>query len=192
MSESEIARQIFFITKKDSTPETADAEASAGGLVERVIAGNKDAFDELYRKYSPMVHGIVLARASRDEADDIVQEVFITVFRKLHTLNDPDSFGGWIASIARRRVTDHHRSARPEDGITEDIPVKRRPVTEAREVLEIIRSLPDAYTETLILRLVEGMTGPEIAESTGLTPASVRVNLHRGMKMLREKLGTGD
>ena len=52
----------------------------------------------------------------------------------------------------------------------------------------MIRSLPEAYRETLVLRLVEGMTGPEIAERTGLTPASVRVNLHRGMKMLREKL----
>jgi RNA polymerase sigma-70 factor (ECF subfamily) len=49
--------------------------------------------------------------------------------------------------------------------------------------------LPEAYRETLVLRLVEGMTGPEIAARTGLTAASVRVNLHRGMKQLREKLG---
>src|SRR5215468_7989697 len=60
---------------------------------------------------------------------------------------------------------------------------------EATEILEIIRGLPEAYRETLVLRLVEGMTGPEIAARTGLTAASVRVNLHRGMKMLREKLG---
>jgi len=61
--------------------------------------------------------------------------------------------------------------------------------TKANEILELIRDLPEAYRETLVLRLVEGMTGPEIAERTGLTPASVRVNLHRGMKQLREKLG---
>jgi len=59
---------------------------------------------------------------------------------------------------------------------------------EALGVLEIIRNLPAAYRETLVLRLVEGLTGPEISERTGLTPASVRVNLHRGMTMLREKL----
>jgi RNA polymerase sigma-70 factor (ECF subfamily) len=53
----------------------------------------------------------------------------------------------------------------------------------------MIRGLPEAYRETLILRLVEGMTGPEIAERAGLTAGSVRVNLHRGMQMLREKLG---
>jgi len=60
--------------------------------------------------------------------------------------------------------------------------------TEAIRLLDVVRSLPEAYRETLVLRLVEGMTGPEIAARTGLTPASVRVNLHRGMKMLREKL----
>lgn len=58
-------------------------------------------------------------------------------------------------------------------------------------VLAAIRSLPEAYREPLILRLVEGMTGPEIAERTGLTPGSVRVNLHRGMRQLREKLAKG-
>ena len=63
------------------------------------------------------------------------------------------------------------------------------PTAEAYEVLEVIRGLPEAYSETLIMRLVEGMTGPEIAERTGLTPGSVRVNLHRGMKLLRQQLG---
>ena len=57
------------------------------------------------------------------------------------------------------------------------------------KLLAIVNALPEAYRETLVLRLVEGMTGPEIAARTGLTAASVRVNLHRGMKMLREKLG---
>jgi RNA polymerase sigma-70 factor (ECF subfamily) len=49
-------------------------------------------------------------------------------------------------------------------------------------------SLSESYRETLILRLVEGMTGPEIAARTGMTHGSVRVNLHRGMEQLRAKL----
>ena len=56
------------------------------------------------------------------------------------------------------------------------------------EALGAVRSLPEAYRETLMMRLVEGMTGPEIAAATGLTPGSVRVNLHRGMKLLRSVL----
>jgi RNA polymerase sigma-70 factor (ECF subfamily) len=62
---------------------------------------------------------------------------------------------------------------------------------EANEILGAIRSLPETYRETLVLRLVEGMTGNEIAERTGLRPESVRVNLHRGMELLRQKLGIG-
>jgi RNA polymerase sigma-70 factor, ECF subfamily len=58
----------------------------------------------------------------------------------------------------------------------------------ALAVLSEIRALPEAYRETLVLRLVEGLTGPEIAARTGLTHASVRVNLHRGMKLLRVRL----
>jgi RNA polymerase sigma-70 factor (ECF subfamily) len=52
-----------------------------------------------------------------------------------------------------------------------------------------IQDLPDAYRETLTLRLVAGLSGPEIAAVTGLTPDSVRVNLHRGFRLLRERLG---
>ena len=59
---------------------------------------------------------------------------------------------------------------------------------DAQRALEAIQRLPEAYRETLVLRLVEGLTGPEIARLTGLTPDSVRVNLHRGMKLLRDRL----
>jgi RNA polymerase sigma-70 factor (ECF subfamily) len=55
-------------------------------------------------------------------------------------------------------------------------------------ILAVVGTLPEAYREPLILRLVEGLTGPEIAAKTGLKHGSVRVNLCRGMQMLREKL----
>ena len=65
------------------------------------------------------------------------------------------------------------------------------PAIESLHVLRLVQSLPESYRETLALRLIEGLTGPEIAVRTGLTPGSVRVNLHRGMRLLREKLGWG-
>ena len=94
--------------------------------------------------------------------------------------------------IARNRAMDFHRKARDTvsvDDCKPELPGADSSPAKAEEILAIIRTLPDAYRETLVLRLVEGMTGPEIAASTGLTPASVRVNLHRGMKLLRAKLG---
>ena len=56
------------------------------------------------------------------------------------------------------------------------------------QVLALIRGLPESYRETLILRLVEGLTGPQIAERIGMTHGSVRVNLSRGMAQLRPLL----
>ena len=118
-----------------------------------------------------------------------MQDIFLHAFKKLHTLRDAGAFGAWIAMIARNRAVDFHRRSRQTVELTDDIGGSDKQQSRASEILELIRGLPEAYRETLVLRLVEGMTGPEIAMRTGLTAASVRVNLHRGMKLLREKLG---
>ena len=175
-------------TRADAAPMTDKAVAQSR-IVERVCAGDEDAFGELYKSFAPMVHGIVLARVPRDEAADIVQEVFLSAYKNLHTLRDRTAVGAWLAMIARNRATEFYRQMKPTEELPEDLKGKNDSKAEAREILTTIRSLPDTYKETLILRLVEGMTGQEIAEQTGLTPESVRVNLHRGMKLLRQKLG---
>ena len=110
--------------------------------------------------------------------------------RRLSTLREPAAFGGWLAMIARNRAHDFFRRSRSEVDLPEEIPAKKDSEDiEAHAALAAIRRLPEAYRETLIMRLVEGMSGPEIAARTGLTPGSVRVNLHRGMTQLREILG---
>jgi RNA polymerase sigma-70 factor (ECF subfamily) len=157
-------------------------------LVEQARSGNRAAFGELYQQYVRMVHGLLLARVPHSEVDDMVQDVFLLALRKLSSLRDEKAFGGWLAMIARNQATDYHRRAPKLTEIKEGMLRETPPEPEALEVLDTIRSLPDAYRETLILRLVEGLSGPEIAEQTGLGPDSVRVNLHRGMKMLREKM----
>jgi len=161
-------------------------------LVQAVRHGEQEAFAKLYSLYAPMVHGIVLARVPWGEVDDLVQDVFLVALKKLATLRDNSAFGAWLAMIARNRAMDFHRRRRETEELTDDIATAQgssEADREAANVLEVICGLPEAYRETLVLRLVEGMTGPEIADRTGLTPASVRVNLHRGMKLLREKLG---
>lgn len=158
-------------------------------LVTAVLDGDRDCYGRLYSLYAPLVHGILLARMPRSEVEDMVQEIFLHALRKLPTLRDANAFGPWVAMIARNRAMDFHRKSRETVEVTDDIRGSETGETRTAEILEIIRTLPDAYRETLVLRLVEGMTGPEIATRTGLTSASVRVNLHRGMKLLREKLG---
>jgi RNA polymerase sigma-70 factor, ECF subfamily len=171
-------------------------------LVSDARTGDRVAFGRLYDRYARMVHGVRLARVPVGEVDDLVQDVFLLALRRLSTLRETGSFGAWLAVIARNLANDYHRRSVPEVQLAPQ--GQRTDDTNEREIepdnisgddqspavaiLDAIRALPDAYRETLILRLVEGMTGPEIAAHTGLTHGSVRVNLHRGMQQLRAKL----
>lgn len=162
-------------------------------LVTAARDGDRAAFGRLYGRYGRMVHGILLARVPRVEVDDLVHDVFLVALQRLTGLRDPAAFGGWLAAIARNRAHDYHRRTEEVDELTDDVAEGAAGASasspEAVAALDAIRGLPEAYRETLILRLVEGMTGPEIAARTGLTPGSVRVNLHRGMQQLRVRLG---
>ncbi len=167
---------------------SADGRAAELRLIAEARQGDRRAFGALYTRYGRMVHGIVLARVPRLVVDDLVQDVFLQAMQRLSSLRDPRAFASWLSAIARNVSTDYLRRAPRVTELPEDLAAVSGERTEALAALAIIRSLPEAYRETLVLRLVEGMTGPEIAERTGLTPASVRVNLHRGMKQLRDRL----
>lgn len=174
------------------TMSAPDREIEQEDLVREAQSGDRGAFGALYGRYVRMVHGVLLSRVPADDVEDLVQDVFVTALRQIASLHAPEAFGGWLAAIARNRATDFYRSPlRRWDELDNALPGRANEEArrEAQAVLKAIRELPEAYRETLMLRLVEGMTGPEIAEQTNLTPDSVRVNLFRGMKLLRERLG---
>src|SRR3954468_11715574 len=85
--------------------------ADDGRLVRAARAGDQGAFSSLYERYGRVVHALLLARVNRDEVDDLVQDVFLTAWRRLADLRDPAAFGGGVAMIARNRATDFHRRA---------------------------------------------------------------------------------
>ncbi len=172
-------------------------------------SGNREAFARLYERYAPVVHGIVFAHAPARDVPDLVQDVFLSALSELPALEDPARFAGWLAAIARHRAQDAWRrwrrsaqalapgapGASDEDrsrAMVEHAAPASGPSLADRELaqraLAALGSLPPAYRETLVLRLVEGLDGSEISARTGLTPGSVRVNLCRGMKLLRERL----
>ncbi len=166
-------------------------------LVQRAQAGDRAAFAVLYREFARTVHGIALATCGEDDADDLVQDVFVQAFQRLTEVRDPRAFAGWLCTTARRAAIDRLRARqqRPQP-MPLDEPVGREHApgdafavrAAAARALACIRRLPEAYRETLTLRLVEGLSGPEIAARTGLTHGSVRVNLVRGMAQLRPLL----
>jgi len=172
-----------------SAPEPAEDDR----LIHRAAGGDRSAFGELYLRYARMVHAILLARVPPGDAEDLVQEVFLAAMDRLRELQTAAAFRGWLGAIARRRAIDYFRDGRRRAALYQRAaPAAHAPAVDRTLVtLDLLRRLPEAYRETLIMRLVEGMTGPEIAAQTGLTRDSVRVNLCRGMKMLRE-LWKGD
>lgn len=171
-----------------ATPDRPDVAR----LVARARAGDRAAYGDLYERMRGAVHAVILARVPPSDVGDVMQDTFVAAWTQLSALREDAAFPGWVLEIARRRSVDHGRRGRvrahdelsEEGGATEDAPT-----LEAKRALEAIEALPMAYRETLLMRLVEGMTGPEIAEATGLTPESVRVNLCRGMKLLKERIG---
>jgi RNA polymerase sigma-70 factor (ECF subfamily) len=187
MPEGELAQKILMFSNA-SAVESVKLRPEIE-LIEQVRNGDEEAFGELYRIFAPMVNGIVLARVPRDDVQDIVQDVFLAAYKNLSSLKDDNLFGAWLAKIARNRAADWYRQRKATDELDESISSGESKRGEAAEVLRAIRSLSDAYSETLVMRLVEGMTAKEIAERTGLKPESVRVNLHRGMELLRQSLG---
>ncbi len=162
------------------------------GWVASARHGDRGAFASLHGHFCGMVHGIVISKVPASDAPDLTQDVFVIALQKLATLEDDAAFGGWLAQVARARIARFLRDRPMHDELPEELPMAAPDASsapDARKVLVALRALPDAYSETLAMRLIQGMTGPEIAEATGLTPGSVRVNLHRGMAMLKEKLG---
>lgn len=171
-------------------PKSLDPEAA---LARRARGGDRDAFAELYRRRAPMVHGVLIGMVPPQDAGDLVQEVFLRALRSVGELRG-ESVGPWLCAIARNCARDAARSRRAEVPLAAGAEPCAEPASagddedEARRALAGLRELPAAYRETLGLRLVEGLTGPEIAAATGMTHGSVRVNLHRGLKLLRERL----
>ena len=178
-----------------AAPAEGDAaRARWVGWVAAARFGDRAAFASLHAHFAGMVHAIVISRVSAADAKDLVQDVFLVAMQRLSTLEDDAAFGGWLAQVARNRAAKHLRDAPQTTELDDELPghVLSDEAPDTGKVLKALRGLPEAYRETLAMRLIEGLTGPEIAERTGLTPGSVRVNLHRGLQQLKAALGLGE
>src|SRR3954453_13201470 len=92
----------------------AASESAPGDdlLVRSAAEGDRSAVGELYVRYARMVHAILLARVPPGDAEDLVQEVFLSAMGKLRGLRTAASFKGWLGAIARNKAIDHYREVR--------------------------------------------------------------------------------
>src|ERR1022692_4080583 len=124
--------------------------AEDDGLIRAAAAGDRAAFGELYERYARMVHAILLVRVPPGDAEDLVQDVFVSAMRQITGLRTAAAFRGWLAAIARNRARDYFRGTRatvPLENVERER-AARDAGPDAVLVLDQIRSLPEAYRET--------------------------------------------
>ncbi len=185
------------------------AEPTNQALLDAARAGDKDALEEFLKRYQQNVYrfGMKMCRHPQD-AEDVVQETLMAVARTVQSFRGSSSVTTWLYTIARnacskkrrkRKFAPTHEESLDEDrgGDRETLQVadpSRGPedTAVAREVeaalKEAIWSLDPKYREVLVLRDVEGLTAPEVAEVLGLSVAAVKSRLHRARSAVRDRV----
>jgi RNA polymerase sigma-70 factor (ECF subfamily) len=165
--------------------------------VERAAAGDAAAFERIYRRHVPRVHGMCrrMLSGAGEETDDVTQEVFIRAWEKLALFRGDAAFGTWLyrlavnVILARRqsRTTYHDRFG---GGDPDVIPLAtRRDRTDLRlDVEAAIGTLPAGAREVFLLHDVEGFTHEEIAGMLNVSEGTSKSQLHRARMSLRRYL----
>ena len=172
-------------------------------LVSRARDGDRAAFEELVRRTTRLVFArLYLDTGRADRAEDLLQETLLLAFRSLRRLADPATFRPWLLAIAHnvliddaRRAARLKRAAPPADTPVAALAAAGASPPEAAEraelrgrVLAVLRSLPDEYRLPITLRYITGADYDAIGEQLGLTNGALRGLLHRGLKLLRDRL----
>ncbi|MFO1054044.1 MAG: sigma-70 family RNA polymerase sigma factor [Planctomycetota bacterium] len=168
-------------------------------LVQRSIAGSRDAFGLLVLRHARLVRAICMARIGSREVDDATQEVFLRAFRGLGRLEDPASFPSYLGRIARNYCIDRLRTAPRHKAVSLDEveldPVDKRGAEESPEgedrrmaLRREIARLPESQRECLLLFYFEEMSYAQMAAALGVTEAAVNQRLSRARLQLRTAL----
>ena len=174
-------------------------------LVTRAVAGREDGFEELVRRYQRPIAAYVYRMVGDYEAAlDVTQEVFIKVYNSLRRYRSEFKFSTWIYRIAHNSAVDHLRrySTRGQsltnefDGEQYDLPIESRRLSPEQEseraerraeIEQVVRQLPTAYRELVLLRHSHDLSYDEIAEITGLPLGTVKNRLFRAREVMRQQ-----
>lgn len=162
-------------------------------LARSAAAGDDSAAAELWNRFAPLVHRLSMRfLGSRQDSEDLTQEIFLHVFASLHRLRNELAVRSFVYSVAIRRLRAHIRSRRPPLEVAADVDVDSLRLAdggapaldaEGRDVLRRLYRLLDGLTaeerETFTLRQIEGMRFSEIVQTTGLSLATVKRRLGR-------------
>jgi RNA polymerase sigma-70 factor (ECF subfamily) len=193
--------------QKEESANQAIPDADDFPLVERVLAGDRRAFESLVRRHEQRVFRVTLAVLGNiEDAEDAMQETFVKAFRHLSQFRKESRFSTWLmriavnAAIQKRRTRKNYVQLSDAETSEGHITPKRceqwKSDPEAlygkkeihRIVEDAIQALPEIYREAFVLRDVEGLSAEEAAEVLGIGIPAVKSRLLRARLMLREML----
>ena len=159
------------------------------------VAGDDDAFTELFQRYGPVLVGMLQRDMRHEDAAEIVQQTFLQLHRARYDYDAARSFRPWLMTIACNLKREHfrRRRRRPEAALDIDPPDSGRPpddiaTSEAARLRRVLAGLPEGQREVIALHWFEERGFAEVAVLLGLTVSAVKVRAHRGYRTLRRLL----
>jgi RNA polymerase sigma-70 factor (ECF subfamily) len=180
-------------------PSTIGEEnAAALESVRRAQAGDVDAFEALYRQHSGRIYALCLRLKAGDSTDatELMQDVFIRAWRRISTFRGDSAFGSWLHRLAVNTMLENARGERrriarvlPMDDTSRLEGAARSSGVDLRmDMEEAVASLPQGARLAFVLHDVEGYQHQEIATQLGVSVGTIKAQLHRARRLLRERL----
>jgi len=187
-----------------STNPNAAPAVDMDALIERCLAGDQVAWEQIVRQHWRKVFNLAYKFVGRhDEAEDLTQDIFLKIFKALHTFDRRANFQTWLISISRNLCIDHYRSVRKErETMARDVDASElMPVSRERspygqleqlDLRQLIRralaELPATLREAVVLRDLKEFSYQEIADQLGLPEGTVKSRINRGRLELARQL----
>lgn len=151
--------------------------------------------EQIWGKFSARLGQFIRARVTDPvTAEDVLQDVFVKLQKRLDEFRDPAKIEGWLFLVARNAVIDHYRTAKPTLELPESLPVEL-PATEAIEIEElhvklrqIIDRLPKEYHQAFVLTTFEGFSQEDLARHLGISLSGAKSRVQRARAKLKEML----
>lgn len=167
-------------------------------LLEGCRRGDRAAQRELYNRFAPKMYGVCLRYAANaEEAEDILQEGFIKVFRKIGSFRGEGSFEGWVRRIFVNTAIEHYRkkvylqpiTEHEEDTVEGNLLSVLDNLAE-RDIINLVQQLSPGYRTVFNMYVVEGYTHKQIAEQLGISEGTSKSQLSRAKQILQELVQT--
>jgi RNA polymerase sigma-70 factor (ECF subfamily) len=177
-----------------SLPNVIDGRSKDEQLVEQIRNGDRKSLDDLVEFYFPIIDNKVHSMVPMVDADDVTQEIFVSLLSSIDSFQGDSTFATWFFKITRNRIADYYRkrsrsqikeAGREQDPVTHD---PRDWIDNRLEVKETLVKLPVRYREVLLLRFLEGLSIGDVAERLGLTYEAARSRCRRALYMARKRI----